>query len=164
MAQPAGVGSSVNHDGGAKLKGVSSILPIVGNNTTEGTGTAVDLKGYDGAVALFNIGDSGDTLSGSVTIQPSVQETIEDPASLGNPLASGWADIPASGLRVDVGDLNIIDAPTEDSKIIQVTILAGLGRKRFLRALLTFVGTHTNGTPIAAAIIKTHPRVAPATM
>jgi hypothetical protein len=154
MAQPAGAGSSVNADLGAKIKTVTSILPIVGNNTTEGTGVGVDLKGYDSAVVLIHVGDSGDTLSGSVYITP----TLED-----SPDNSVWTAIPASGYRVDVGDLNVIDAPAEDSKVIQVTLLAGLGRQRYVRPLLTFTGTHTNGTPISAVVIKGNPRVLPAT-
>src|SRR5574341_1867854 len=113
MAQPAGVGGSVNQDLGAKIKTVSSILPIVGNNTTEGTGVAVDLRGYESATVLIHVGDSGDTLSGSVYITPTIEESADG--------STGWATIPATGYRVDVGDFAVIDAPAEDSKVIQVT-------------------------------------------
>lgn len=156
MAQPAGVGSSVNRDAGAKLRPINTIRAIVGNNTTEGTGVAVDLKGYDGAVSVIDIGDSGDTLSSSVKIDPTLEESDDG--------SSGWTTIPASGLRHDQNDFTTIDTPTKDTKTIVTTILAGLGRKRYVRVLLTFTGTHTNGTPISAHIIKTHPRVAPASM
>jgi len=90
-----------------------------------------------------------------VTIQPSVEESANG--------TTGWVAIPAANLRVDVGDTAIIDAAAEDSKVIQVGIIGGT-RLRYIRPLLTFVGTHTNGTPISALVIKGHPRVAPATM
>ena len=44
MAQPAAVGSSVNKDLGYKLDHKVSIASIIGNDTTEGTGVAVDLR------------------------------------------------------------------------------------------------------------------------
>jgi len=156
MAQPAGVGNAVNRE--QNIKAVKSITPIVGNNTTEGTGTGVDLKGYESATVLIHIGDSGDTLSGTVLITPSIQESDDDAVT------DAYADIPASGMNVVVGDMNVIDAPSEDTKVIQVNLLAGLGRKRWVRVLLTFTGTHTNGTPISAVVLKGHPRVAPPTM
>lgn len=153
MAQPADAGKATNQDLSSKIKAVSSILPIVGNNTTEGTGVGVDLKGYESATMIVHVGDSGDTLSGSVTIQLSFEESDSS--------GSGYTTIPATNYRVDVGDIAIIDAPGEDSKVIQAAVW---GTKRYIRPLLTFVGTHTNGTPISAAVIKGHPRVLPATM
>ncbi len=155
MAQPAGVGNAVNQDLSSKVKVVSSILPIVGNNTTEGTGTAVDLKGYESATVVFHIGASGDTLSGSVYITPSIEESADG--------STGWAAIPATGYRADVGTFAVVDAAAEDDTIMQVAVLAGTGRQRYIRAMLTFTGTHTNGTPISACVLKGHPRVSPAT-
>lgn len=152
MAQPAGAGSSVNADLGAKIKAVTSILPQ--NVTTTATGTGVDLKGYESAVVLFHIGNSADTLSGSVYLTPSLEESTNN---------SDWTAIPATGYRADVNDMSVIDAPAEDSKIIQVTVIAGLGRARYVRPLITLTGTHTTGIPVSASVIKGHPRVLPAT-
>ena len=55
------------------VKKVQTIVPIVGNNTTEGTGVVVDRQGCDQVEALAHVGDSGDTLSGSVTIQATLE-------------------------------------------------------------------------------------------
>jgi hypothetical protein len=150
MSQPATGGSSVNRDLGAKLKAVQSITAIVGNNTTEGTGVAVDLKGYEGALVLFNIGNSLDTLSGSVYVTLSVQDSDNG--------STGWADLASTKYRIDEGSL-LIDDPAEDSIQTAVTVLAGAGVKRYIRPLITFTGTHTNGFPIGATVIKGFPRV-----
>lgn len=152
MAQPAGVGNSINQDLGAKVRAVTSLLPAV--VTTTATGTGVDLKGYESAVVLFHIGNSADTLSGSVYLTPSLEDSPDN---------TNWTAIPASGYREDVGTLAVIDAPSEDSKVIQVTVLAGLGRARYVRPLITLTGTHSTGIPVSAVVVKGHPRVAPAT-
>lgn len=156
MPQPASPGSSVNRDLGGTIRPVKTIQAIVGNNTTEGTGTAVDLRGYEGAVVIFNIGISGDTLSGTVLMTLSVQDSEDG--------STGWADLAASKFRLDQGAALVIDDPAEDDVIVVVTVLAGAGVKRYIRALVTFTGTHTNGTPISANVIKGFPRVAAATM
>jgi hypothetical protein len=154
MPQPAGVGNQINRDLGAQARPIASIFSILGNNTTEGTGVAVDLKGYESAMVLFNIGISGDTLSGSVYMTCSVEESDDG--------STGWGAIPAAGYRLDVGPSLVVDDPAEDPILIGVTLLAGAGRKRYVRAMITFTGTHTNGTPIGAVVVKGHPRVAPA--
>lgn len=150
MAQPPAVGSSVNRDLGFKLKAVQSIAAIVGNNTTEGTGVAVDLKGYEGALVLFAIGNSLDTLSGSVYMTLSVQDSTDG--------STGWADLASTKYRIDEGAL-VIDDPAEDTVQVAITVLPGAGVKRYVRPLITFTGTHTNGTPISATVVKGFPRV-----
>lgn len=156
MAQPPAVGWSVNRDAGQVCKVVESINAIVGNNTTEGTGVAVDLKGYEAAKVVFSIGASLDTLSTDVYITPSIQDSANG--------STGWAALDSTQYRVDAGDLNAIDDSDKDGKPIEVTILAGTSKvERYVRPLLTFTGTHTNGCPIQAHVIKTHPRVAPLT-
>lgn len=127
---------------------VKSILSILGNNTGEGTGIAVDLQGFEGALAIFNIGQSGDTLSGSVYITVSLQESENG--------STGWAS-PAAADVEGVNDV-VIDDPAEDEIIIQIGYK---GSKRYLRAYIAFDGTHTNGIPIGAVIVKGFPRHAP---
>lgn len=153
MAQPPAVGSSVNRDLGHKLSIAKSILSIVANDTTEGTGTSVDLRGYEGAQVIFNVGLSGDTLSGSVYITLSVQDSANG--------TTGWADLASTKYRVDAG-LLVIDAAADDEAITAVTVLPGAGVARYIRALATFTGTHTNGTPIGAHVIRGFARKEPA--
>lgn len=154
MPQPPGNGSSVNQDLGAKIKAVKSISAVLGNNNTEGTGVGVDLKGYEGAVVLFDIGDSGDTLSGSVYVTLSVEHSDEAGANF-----TGLNS--TTQQRVDSGN-TVIDAPTEDTQLTQITILPGAGVKRYIRPMVVFTGTHTNGIPISATVVKGFSRVEPA--
>lgn len=129
------------------LKVIKSIISIVGNNTTEGTGVGVDLAGYEGALILFNIGASGDTLSSSVYMTLKLQESDND---------TDYADV-AAGDYLGTQGL-VIDAAAEDEI---VHAIGYKGYKRYIRAYIAFTGTHTNGTPIAAQAILGHPRHAP---
>ena len=43
----------------------------------------------------------------------------------------------------------------------QVTVVGYTGGKRYVRVVADFTGTHSNGTPIAASVIKGHPIHAP---
>lgn len=129
---------------------VKSIDPIVGKTTSNGTGVGADLVGFEGALMLAHVGQSGDTLSGSVYMTVKFQES--------DVLGSGYVDIAAADL---IGGANAvaIDAAAEDEVIVQRSYI---GAKQFVRVLIEFTGTHTNGTPISAVIIKGFPRHAPA--
>lgn len=129
---------------------IPSITPIVGNNTTEGTGVGVDLAGFDGAKMIAHIGDSGDTLSGSVYMTVGFQES--------DVFGSGYTDIAADDLKGGANNV-VIDAPAEDQVVVQRNYV---GAKRYVRVLVTFTGTHTNGTPISALVVKDYARHAPA--
>jgi len=132
------------------LLAVKSIDPIVGNNTSEGTGVGVDLAGFEGALLLALIGVSGDTLSGSVYLTVSFQES--------DVLGSGYTDIAAADLLGGANNV-VIDAAAEDEVVIQ---RGYIGIKQYARPLVTFTGTHTNGTPISAVVIKGRPAHGPA--
>lgn len=133
------------------LKGVvnaaPTILPIVGNDDTEGTGTAVDLAGYDSAMVIFAFGVSLDTLSGTVKVLPVLQHSHQS--------STGFEDVAAAELD---GALSLIDDAAEDA-VLQV--VGYRGDRRYLRAFLDFTGTHTNGFPVAAIVLRGHPKVAP---
>jgi len=130
---------------------VKSINPILGNNTSEGAGTGVDLQGFKGALMLAHIGQSGDTLSGSVYIMVKFQECDTD-------TPGSYADIADADLSGGANAV-VIDAAAEDELIVQ---RGYIGSKRWVRVLLAFTGTHTNGTPISAAVIKGLPAHGPA--
>jgi hypothetical protein len=163
MAQPATGGSAVNRDLGYKVRSCPSIPAKIGNDTTEGTGLSVDLKGYEGAVAVLGVGVAGDTLSGSIKVLCSVQDSANN---------SSWADLEAAQMRItkilDVsGSQTVtensafadIDAAAKDDVRYEVAILPGTGVNRYVRCLMTFTGTHTNGIPIYADIMRGFPRV-----
>lgn len=122
---------------------VSSILPIVGNDDTEGTGTGVDLKGYESAVAIAHIGVSGDTLSGTVLLTPTLEESNDNIT---------FTAVAAADME---GAFTVVDAADEDAVVQSVGYK---GSKRYLRVLVDFTGTHTTGTPISAVIVRGVPR------
>lgn len=121
------------------LSVAQTISAILGNNTTEGTGVGVDLRGYDAALAVFQCGISGDTLSGTVKLQAALEESADN---------TTFTAVAAADLE---GSFALIDDPAEDD-VIQV--VGYMGSKRYLRVLVTFTGTHTVGTPISAAIVR----------
>jgi hypothetical protein len=133
----------------SNLLAVQSIVPILANNTGEGTGVGVDLAGFDGAMMLAHIGQSGDTLSGSLYWTVSFQES--------DALGSGYANIAAGDLEGGDNDV-VVDAAAEDEIVLQ---RGYMGAKRYLRVLCTATGTHTNGTPLSAMIVKGRPMHAP---
>lgn len=153
MAQPATAGSAINRDLGHKLSHVVSIASIVGNDTTEGTGAGVDLKGYEGAQVVFNMGISGDTLSGSVLVTLSVEDSPDNVT---------YTALDAAQYRLDAGAALVIDSATEDPVLVALTILPGVGVNRYIRAKVAFTGTHTNGMPISAHVVRGFARKEPA--
>jgi hypothetical protein len=127
---------------------VSSILPNVVNNDTDGTGVGVDLRGYHSALVIFHVGASGDTLSGSVKLELRVQESAE--------LATGYTDVAQADL--EGVQATTIDDAAEDEV---VHVFGYKGSKRYIRAFVDATGTHTNGTPCSAVVVRGLPTHAP---
>jgi hypothetical protein len=125
--------------------------------TTTTNLTYADGQSAHGVCHAINIGDSGDTLSGSVYWTVTMQDS--------DATGSGWATVTDSGYIVDElnsanasGVLATIDAPTED----QITVAAHyVGPKRYSRLRISATGTHTNGTPCAGVAVLSHNRKAP---
>ena len=116
--------------------------------TGDANGTSADLKEYDGALIVVNVGNSGDTLSGSVKIELEVETSDNN---------SAWsdaadADLSSSVSGTNTGTFAVIDAGSEDSTTFTT---AYLGRERYVRVVANLTGTHSNGTPVAANIIRT---------
>ena len=117
-----------------------SLAPEVATSTP--TATVIDTKGYESVEILYVIGNSGDTLSSTVKITPSLQDSDDKD--------TGFADTTAL-----IGSLSVIDAPTEDTVIQRVGYK---GNKRYLKPILTLAGTHTNGTPCSIVAVLGHAR------
>lgn len=118
---------------------------IVVNNDTEGKGVGIDLKGYNACEFAVAVGQSGDTLSGSVLLALKLQHSDTD-------VDGDYADVAAADLLGGVSGANFgtIDDPAEDGVVVQVGYV---GSKRFVRLIVDTTGTHTNGTPIGAVAI-----------
>ena len=116
-------------------------------------GETIDTQGYSSLMFAVNVGESGDTLSGSVHVQLEVEESDDD---------SSWTD-------VDDADLtNVVDGTNDGTfaKIVlngdQAAYLVGYkGSKRYVRVVANFTGTHTNGIPIGAVALLGHAELLP---
>jgi hypothetical protein len=125
------------------LLAVQSLVPILAHTTAHGTGLGVDLQGFEGANLIAHVGQSGDTLSGSLKWTVSFQECdVDTPGS--------YTNIAAADLLGGENDV-VIDAAAEDEVVVQ---RGYIGAKRYVRILFTQTGTHTNGTPLSAVVVK----------
>ena len=108
--------------------------------TADANGASMDLQLYNAALILFDVGDSADTLSGTVYIECEVEESDDN---------SAWTDVADTDLvnyvaGTNDGTVAVIDAPTEDQT---VAVACYIGSKRYVRGVLKLVGVHSSGTP-----------------
>jgi hypothetical protein len=135
------------------MKDTKGPIPVFSLNafsvttTSNGTGTAVDTAGYDGALMVADIGTQLDTLSGSNYGTLQFQESSTT-------TASDFTDIAAADLLG--GDPTVvIDAAAEDALVIYRTYI---GSKRYLRMIMTVTGTLASGWPCSFVVVKMYAR------
>ena len=136
----------------------NSIINAV--KTAGANGTGVDLKGFEEATAIVDVGAEGDTLSGSVYFEISLEHSDDDSTYTDCVQADIINGTIASGgiwLKLDGTTGGNPDTTGGNWQIGYV------GGKRYVRLVLAKNGTHSNGTPIAGVIVKSRPRVAPKT-
>lgn len=121
------------------------------NRTATTTSDAIGLAGYDAATVIFDIGNSADTLSGSVYWTLSLTESD---TSGGSYTAVAAADV----VGWNGAATYVIDAPAEDSLAVKVGYI---GSKPFIKAVATATGTHSTGTPIGMVSVLGLPSHAP---
>lgn len=122
------------------------------NTTTDVDSDAVDLQGYEGVLLAVAVGESGDSLSGTVKIELEVEHADDD--GTGSPGA--WTDVADDDLLNFVAGTNdgcfaVIDAAAEDDAVYTTSYI---GTKRYVRVVANLVGSHSNGTPIGAIAVK----------
>lgn len=132
------------------LKIVSTMVPVLANDDTEGTGVGVDCRGYHKVLMVAQQGISGDTLSGSVKWDILFEESDDN---------STFTTIPDADLIGGYGK-HTIDAAAEDPTLV---VREYTGGHRYVRISWDASGTHTNGTPIAGFVALGHPLMAPVT-
>lgn len=113
--------------------------PVV--STTTKTSTAIDLQGYSGAMVAFSIGLSGDTLSGSVFWTLKLQHSDDN---------TTYTDLALTDLN-NPSLTVVINSSSLDETVYS---FGYQGAKRYLRAVATPSGTHTNGTPIGMLALR----------
>lgn len=120
--------------------------PLVATGTQ--TSATIDLQGYDAAQVIISVGESGDTLSGSVKWDFKLQDSDND---------SDYEDVAVGDLHNAVAT-QTIDAAAEDDTAL---VFGYKGSKRYLQAVATATGSHSNGTPMAITAILAAPAQAP---
>ena len=134
----------------------NSIINAV--KTAAANGTGVDLKGFEEATAIVDVGAEGDTLSGSVYFEISLEHSDDDSTYTDCVQADVInGTIAAGGIWLKLDGTTGGD-PVTTGGDWQIGYVGG---KRYLRLVLAKTGTHSNGTPISGVIVKSRPRVAP---
>jgi hypothetical protein len=139
-----------------ELTVTSLLIPQLASGTTDVKSTGVDTRGFKSTVLVAHVGNSADTLSGSVKVEVEVQDSDVD--SDGNYAAAADADVENANTGgagtvtgTNVGTAAVIDAPTEDSLAIYARYK---GAKRYARLVVNLTGTHTNGISVAAMALQ----------
>ena len=137
----------------------NSICPAVSLaaavRTAAANGTGVDLQGYESATVLVDVGAEGDTLSSSVFFEVSLEES-DDNSTFTDVEQAGIVDgtIASGGIFLKLDGTTGGD-PDTTGGIFRVGYVGG---KRYIRVVLAKTGTHSNGTPLGAMVVKGHAR------
>jgi hypothetical protein len=131
------------------ISAVQSLAPAV--RTADANGTGVDLQGFESATIVVDTGIEGDTLSSSVKIDFKLEDSSDNSTFAAVTSATAVTDgtVDSSGIFLT------LDANAETP---QITTIGYVGGARYVRVVADFTGTHSNGTPVAAAVIKGAPR------
>tara|TARA_R100000808_G_C2153141_1_gene163075 strand:+ start:1222 stop:1686 length:465 start_codon:yes stop_codon:yes gene_type:complete len=123
--------------------------------TAAGNGTGVDLQGYESATVLVDVGAEGDTLSGSVYFEVSLEHS-DDNSTYSDCAQADIIDgtIAAGGIFLKLDGTTGGDPDTAGG----IFRIGYVGGKRYVRVVLAKTGTHSNGTPIGAMIVRGHAR------
>lgn len=114
--------------------------------TTDTNGATINRQGAEDVCLVAAVGQSADTLSGSVYILLEVEHS--DNGSSWSDCAD--ADLTASVTGATTGTFAKIDASNEDERCYSVGYIGG---KQYVRVVINVVGTHTYGTPIGAVAL-----------
>ena len=131
------------------VKGLSPATITANTSSAE-----CDLKGFSGAMCVVTTGVSGDTLSGTVFWNITLEHGD----------TSGALSTVTSNNDVTGGTLAannswaLLNATTDASNVFGIGYVGG---KKFLKATITKTGTHSNGTIVGMNFIKGHPISAP---
>ena len=128
--------------------------------TADANGDTIDTQGYDSVTFAVAVGESGDTLSGSVYLELEVESAPDD--GTGSP--GTWADVADADLigttvtGTNTGTIAKIDDAAED---VVAHSIGYRGVDRFVRLVANLTGTHTNGISVVAVALKSHPHHTP---
>ncbi len=120
--------------------------PSTGNTTR--TSSTIDMQGFNSLNVLVALGQAADTLSGTVYWTLKLTHSSDD---------ATYTDVAAGDIGSGVATV-VVNATTLD----KVTYAFGYtGALRYIRAVATPTGTHTNGTPMGMIALRGNPNYAP---
>ena len=137
----------------------NNIVPVVSLaaavRTADANGTGVDLQGYESATVLVDVGAEGDTLSSSVHFEVSLEHS-DDNSTFSDVAQADIVDgtIASGGIFLKL-DGTTGGNPDTAGGVFRVGYVGG---KRYVRVVLAKTGTHSNGTPLGAMVVKGHAR------
>lgn len=131
----------------AKATVAQIIDPAVLSGTSDVTSTAIDLAGFRDVTVAVLVGESGDSLSGSVKVELEMQESDDDSTYT----ACANADITNAVTGTNTGTFGVIDAAADDDAVY---VSKYLGTKQYVKVVANLTGTHTNGIPLGAIAVK----------
>tara|TARA_R100000664_G_scaffold11523_1_gene18696 strand:+ start:397 stop:861 length:465 start_codon:yes stop_codon:yes gene_type:complete len=131
---------------------IAIALSYKGTTTTAAAnGTGVDLQGYESAALGIITGAEGDTLSGSVFFEISLEHSDDDSTYTDVAQADITNGTIASGgiwLKMDG------TAGGDPDSAGLVSLVGYVGGKRYIRGVIEKTGTHSNGTILSMFVIK----------
>ena len=134
----------------------TAILIGSASYSADTTPASIDLAGYDGCTILIEVGAGGITFSGSNKVEFVLTESDDDSSFT----AVAAADVLHAPVTVTSGIIyNLIAAHASAT----VTRIGYIGKKRYLKLLADFTGTHGAGTPISAVAVLSYPKTKPVT-
>lgn len=124
--------------------------------TADADGASIDMKDYSHCAFYALVGESGDTLSGSVYVELEVEESADD---------SSFTDVADADLTNYVagnndGTFAKVDAAAEDDAVYMTQYR---GAARYVRPVVNITGTHSNGIPIGILALRFGAERAPVT-
>jgi hypothetical protein len=134
-------------------KVVSALVPLTGNS--DRASSAIDTLGYDQVFIVFAVGAAGDTWSSTNKIEMEIQ----DGATTTTAAAADASLTTVATGATNTGTAKIVSAAGDASKIYTTQYT---GKKRYIKAVVNFSGTHTNGSPTSVTVILGNPVAAPA--
>tara|TARA_R100001510_G_C7484184_1_gene94857 strand:+ start:84 stop:545 length:462 start_codon:yes stop_codon:yes gene_type:complete len=108
--------------------------------TSDTNSTSVDTQFDNGVMLIVNVGESGDTLSGSVKFDYVLEDSSDDStfAAVTDTKFVTYGTVDSSGIFAT------IDAAAEDDAVHKIGYV---GPNRYVRVKIDATGSHSNGTP-----------------
>lgn len=126
---------------------VSAVVSTATRTTTT-TSSTIDMQGFQALSVIFAVGQSADTLSGSIYWVLKLTHSDDNVT---------FTDVTAAELQSGAATVTINSGSLDDT----VYHFAYAGNKRYVKAVATASGTHTNGTPFSVLSLRGRPGYSP---